>query len=73
MFASSPFAGLLHHASLWLQAYALVLATMAAGAMLERRWPAALLRPLAARRWNRDFQGAVDGLIRRAGSERVDG
>lgn len=35
--------------------------------------PAALLRPLAARRWNRDFQGAVDGLIRRTGSERVDG
>ena len=35
--------------------------------------PAALLRPLAARRWNRDFQGAVDGLIRRAGSERADG
>jgi hypothetical protein len=35
--------------------------------------PAALLRPLAARRWNRDFQVAVDGLIRRTGSERVDG
>jgi hypothetical protein len=35
--------------------------------------PATLLRPLAARRWNRDFQGAVDGLIRRAGSERADG
>jgi hypothetical protein len=35
--------------------------------------PAALLRPLAARRWNRDFQGAVDGLIRRAGSDRADG
>lgn len=28
--------------------------------------PAALLRPLAARRWNRAFQAAVDGLIRRA-------
>jgi hypothetical protein len=26
--------------------------------------PIALVRPLAARRWNRDFQGAVDGLIR---------
>lgn len=36
-------------------------------------WPAALLRPLAARRWNRDFQGAVDGLIRRAGNDRVGG
>jgi Polyketide cyclase / dehydrase and lipid transport len=35
-------------------------------------WPAALLRPLAARRWNRDFQGAVDGLIRRTGNDRVD-
>ena len=28
--------------------------------------PAALLRPLAGRRWNRDFQAAVDGLIGRA-------
>jgi hypothetical protein len=28
--------------------------------------PAALLCPLVARRWNRAFQGAVDGLIRRA-------
>jgi hypothetical protein len=28
--------------------------------------PVALLRPLVARRWNRLFQGAVDGLIRRA-------
>jgi hypothetical protein len=26
--------------------------------------PIALVRPLVARRWNRDFQGAVDGLIR---------
>jgi hypothetical protein len=26
--------------------------------------PVALLRPLVARRWNRAFQGAVDGLIR---------
>jgi polyketide cyclase/dehydrase/lipid transport protein len=26
--------------------------------------PIALVRPLAAGRWNRDFQGAVDGLIR---------
>jgi hypothetical protein len=25
-----------------------------------------MLRPLVARRWNRAFQGAVDGLIRRA-------
>ena len=31
--------------------------------------PVALVRPLVARRWNRDFQGAVDGLIRQvAGS-----
>jgi hypothetical protein len=28
--------------------------------------PVAMLRPLVARRWNRAFQGAVDGLIRRA-------
>jgi len=28
--------------------------------------PVALVRPLTARRWNRDFQGAVDGLIRQA-------
>jgi hypothetical protein len=27
--------------------------------------PAAMLRPLVARRWNRAFQDAVDGLIRR--------
>lgn len=29
--------------------------------------PAAILRPLVARRWNRSFQAAADGLIRRAG------
>jgi len=31
------------------------------------RWPdwSPLLRPAVARRWNRAFQGAVDGLIRR--------
>jgi sterol desaturase/sphingolipid hydroxylase (fatty acid hydroxylase superfamily) len=52
MFASSPFASLLHHASLWLQAYALVLATVAAGAALERRWPAALLQSRPAQRLN---------------------
>jgi hypothetical protein len=28
--------------------------------------PVAMLRPLVARRWNRAFQDAVDGLIRRA-------
>jgi hypothetical protein len=27
-------------------------------------WPVTVLRPLVARRWNRLFQGAVDGLIR---------
>jgi hypothetical protein len=30
--------------------------------------PAALLRPLVARRWNRAFQAAVDGLIRHTAS-----
>jgi hypothetical protein len=29
--------------------------------------PVAVLRPLVGRRWNRAFQDAVDGLIRRAG------
>jgi len=33
---------------------------------------AAMLRPLAARRWNRQFQAAVDGLIRSAAGERTD-
>jgi uncharacterized membrane protein len=32
--------------------------------------PAALLRPMVARRWNRAFQEAVDGLIRRAAAQR---
>ncbi len=31
--------------------------------------PVALLRPLVTRRWNRAFQAAVDGLIRRAAGE----
>ena len=30
--------------------------------------PVAMLRPLVAHRWNRAFQDAVDGLIRRAGN-----
>jgi hypothetical protein len=34
--------------------------------------PAALLRPLVARRWNRMFQGAVDGLIREATTAGAD-
>jgi hypothetical protein len=33
---------------------------------------AAMLRPLVARRWNRQFQAAVDGLIRSAAGERRD-
>jgi hypothetical protein len=33
---------------------------------------AAMLRPLAARRWNRQFQDAVNGLIRSAAGERTD-
>lgn len=33
--------------------------------------PVALARPLVARRWNRDFQGAADGLIRQVA--RADG
>jgi hypothetical protein len=32
----------------------------------------AALRPLVARRWNRQFQAAVDGLIRSAAGERAD-
>jgi hypothetical protein len=31
-----------------------------------------MLRPLVARRWNRRFQAAVDGLIRSAAEERAD-
>ena len=57
MFASSPFAGLLHHASLWLQAYALVLVLMAVGALLERRWPAALLQSRSGQRLNMVYAG----------------
>lgn len=57
MFASSPFADLLHHASLWLRAYALVVFMMLLGAALERRWPAALLQSRSAQRFNAIYAG----------------
>jgi len=57
MFASSPFPDLLHHASLWLRAYALVLVMMLIGAALERRWPAALLQSRSAQRFNAIYAG----------------
>ncbi|MGF6571332.1 Sterol desaturase/sphingolipid hydroxylase, fatty acid hydroxylase superfamily [Paraburkholderia fungorum] len=57
MFASSPFPDLLHHASLWLRAYALVLFMMLLGAALERRWPAALLQSRSGQRFNAIYAG----------------
>jgi hypothetical protein len=43
---------------------------LAAGARFDQQislgFPVAVLRPLVARRWDRLFQGAVDGLIRHA-------
>src|ERR1700744_6147528 len=57
MFASSPFPDLLHHASLWLRAYALVLVMMLIGAALERRRPAALLQSRSAQRFNAIYAG----------------
>ena len=63
MLASSPFSGLLHHASLWLQAYALVLALMAAGALLERRWPATLLQSRSGQRLNMAYAGLYLALV----------
>ncbi|SIT42288.1 Fatty acid hydroxylase [Paraburkholderia ribeironis] len=63
MVASSPVAGLLHHASLWLQAYALVLALTAAGAVLERRWPATLLQSRSAQRLNMAYAGLYLALV----------
>jgi hypothetical protein len=33
---------------------------------------AAMLRPMVTRRWNRQFQAAVDGLVRRAAAEHTD-
>jgi sterol desaturase/sphingolipid hydroxylase (fatty acid hydroxylase superfamily) len=63
MFASSPFAGLLHHASPWLQAYALVLVLTAAGASLEHRWPAALLQSRSAQRLNMAYGGLYLALV----------
>jgi sterol desaturase/sphingolipid hydroxylase (fatty acid hydroxylase superfamily) len=63
MFASSPFSGLLHHASLWLQAYALVLAMMGVGALLERRWPATLLQSRSGQRLNMAYAGLYLALV----------
>ncbi|CAB3785221.1 sterol desaturase family protein [Paraburkholderia fynbosensis] len=63
MFASSPFSGLLHHASLWLQAYALVLVMMGVGALLERRWPATLLQSRAGQRLNMAYAGLYLALV----------
>jgi sterol desaturase/sphingolipid hydroxylase (fatty acid hydroxylase superfamily) len=57
MFASSPFPDLLHHASVWLRAYALVLFMMLLGAALERRWPAALLQSRSGQRFNAIYAG----------------
>jgi sterol desaturase/sphingolipid hydroxylase (fatty acid hydroxylase superfamily) len=57
MFASSPFPDLLHHASVWLRAYALVLFMMLAGAALERRWPATLLQSRSGQRFNAIYAG----------------
>jgi sterol desaturase/sphingolipid hydroxylase (fatty acid hydroxylase superfamily) len=57
MFASSAFADLLHHATLWLRAYLLVLAMMALGVVLERRWPAVLLQSRAGQRLNTVYAG----------------
>ncbi|PQV54588.1 sterol desaturase family protein [Paraburkholderia sp. BL21I4N1] len=57
MFASSAFADLLHHAGLWLRGYLLVLAIMAVGAVLERRWPAELLQSRAGQRFNVMYAG----------------
>jgi sterol desaturase/sphingolipid hydroxylase (fatty acid hydroxylase superfamily) len=63
MFASSPFSGLLHHASLWLQAYALVLAMMGVGALLERRRPATLLQSRSGQRLNMAYAGLYLALV----------
>lgn len=63
MFASSAFADLLHHASLWLRAYALVLALMAVGALVERRWPATLLQSRSAQRMNMAYTGFYLALV----------
>ncbi|MFL9898098.1 sterol desaturase family protein [Paraburkholderia fungorum] len=52
MFATSPFSELLHHASHWLLGYAIALVMMAAGAVLERRWPAELLQSRGVMRFN---------------------
>ncbi|NPT40633.1 fatty acid hydroxylase family protein [Paraburkholderia sp. 1N] len=52
MFASSPFAELLDHASRWLHGYALVLVMMTVGAVLERPRPAELLQSRAGKRFN---------------------
>lgn len=57
MFASSAFADLLHHAGQWLRGYLLVLAIMAVGAVLERRWPADLLQSRAGQRFNMAYAG----------------
>lgn len=57
MFASGLLPELLHHAGLWLRAYALGLAMMAAGAALERRWPAAMLQSRAGQRLNVTYAG----------------
>jgi sterol desaturase/sphingolipid hydroxylase (fatty acid hydroxylase superfamily) len=53
----------LHHASLWLQAYALMFAMMAVGALLERRWPATLLQSRSAQRLNMAYGGFYLGLV----------
>ncbi len=55
MFASSPFAELLDHASRWLQGCVLVLVMMTVGVVLERRWPAELLQSSAGKRFNQVY------------------
>jgi sterol desaturase/sphingolipid hydroxylase (fatty acid hydroxylase superfamily) len=66
MFASSPFPDLLHHAGLWLRAYALVLLMMLIGAALERRWPAALLQSRSGQRLNAMYAGLYMALAEAA-------
>ena len=66
MFASSPFPDLLHYAGLWLRGYLLVLALMAMGAVLERRWPADLLQSRAGQRFNMTYAGIYIALTEAA-------
>jgi sterol desaturase/sphingolipid hydroxylase (fatty acid hydroxylase superfamily) len=63
MFASSPFPDLMNHASIWLRAYALGLVVMAAGAALERRWPAVMLQSRAGQRFNVAYAGVYLAMV----------